>query len=187
MTEALKRATETVKFLVGEVLKEGDLAVDMTCGNGHDTLFLAQTVGESGNVYAIDIQQSAIEKTRDLLKKEGCLENVVLVQDDHVNIDKILGEKKAKAIVFNLGYLPGTDHEIKTGRESTVGAVKKAIASLAPGGILTICTYSHKEGKREREALLKELEDLTGEYNAYILKRLNRDEPPYVLVVTRDL
>ena len=37
-------------------LKEGDVCVDFTMGNGHDTEFLSKTVGEKGHVYAFDIQ-----------------------------------------------------------------------------------------------------------------------------------
>ena len=44
-------------------LKEGDIAVDFTMGNGHDTEFLSKTVGESGHVYAFDVQKQAIEST----------------------------------------------------------------------------------------------------------------------------
>ena len=33
-------------------LKPGDTAVDYTMGNGHDTAFLSETVGESGKVFA---------------------------------------------------------------------------------------------------------------------------------------
>ena len=41
-------------FILGH-LHEGDTAVDFTMGNGNDTLFLSETVGESGRVYAFDI------------------------------------------------------------------------------------------------------------------------------------
>jgi ubiquinone/menaquinone biosynthesis C-methylase UbiE len=39
-----------------QVLRPGDVAVDATCGNGHDTLFMAQCVGPSGCVHAVDVQ-----------------------------------------------------------------------------------------------------------------------------------
>jgi hypothetical protein len=38
------------------VLRPGDTAVDATCGNGHDTLALAELVGPSGRVFALDLQ-----------------------------------------------------------------------------------------------------------------------------------
>ena len=46
--------------LLSEVLQPGDLAVDLTAGNGSDTLFLAQTVGPTGTVLAFDIQVQAL-------------------------------------------------------------------------------------------------------------------------------
>ena len=51
------------KFIL-EHLHEGDVAVDFTMGNGHDTEFLSKTVGESGHVYAFDIQQAAVDEAR---------------------------------------------------------------------------------------------------------------------------
>ena len=48
-------------------LKEGDIAVDFTMGNGHDTEFLSKTVGEKGKVYAFDIQEAAVNSTRENL------------------------------------------------------------------------------------------------------------------------
>jgi predicted methyltransferase len=37
-------------------LQAGDVAVDATAGNGHDTLFLAEAVGPTGRVHAVDVQ-----------------------------------------------------------------------------------------------------------------------------------
>ena len=44
------------KHFIMEHLKEGDVAVDFTMGNGNDTLFLSKAVGEKGKVFAFDIQ-----------------------------------------------------------------------------------------------------------------------------------
>ena len=63
-------------------LKEGDVAVDFTMGNGHDTEFLSKTVGERGRVYAFDIQEAAVNSTRENLKKAECPENYTLIHDD---------------------------------------------------------------------------------------------------------
>ena len=47
------------QFILTHV-KEGDICADFTMGNGYDTEFLARTVGESGKVYAFDIQPAAV-------------------------------------------------------------------------------------------------------------------------------
>jgi hypothetical protein len=38
------------------VLQPGDVAVDATCGNGHDSLFMAQAIGPTGELHAVDVQ-----------------------------------------------------------------------------------------------------------------------------------
>ena len=43
-------------------LEEGDLVVDMGCGNGFYTLRLAERVGPHGHVLAVDIQQGMIDQ-----------------------------------------------------------------------------------------------------------------------------
>ena len=55
---------ELHKYFILNHLREGDVAVDFTMGNGHDTEFLCRTVGETGRVYAFDIQAQAVESTR---------------------------------------------------------------------------------------------------------------------------
>ena len=45
-------------------MKEGDLCIDATAGNGNDTLFLCELVGECGRVLAFDIQKEAVENTK---------------------------------------------------------------------------------------------------------------------------
>ena len=51
---------ERVHEFLSEYLKPGDRAVDATAGNGWDTLKLCELVGDSGKVYAFDIQEEAI-------------------------------------------------------------------------------------------------------------------------------
>ena len=59
------RLTEKVHAILKNHLREGDQAIDATAGNGYDTLFLAEQIGLSGEVIAIDIQNCAIQSTRE--------------------------------------------------------------------------------------------------------------------------
>ena len=63
------------KLFIGNHIKEGDVVVDFTMGNGHDTAFLSKAVGPEGHVYAFDIQAQAVESTRKNLIEQGCPEN----------------------------------------------------------------------------------------------------------------
>ena len=55
-----------VHHIVEEHIKPYHICVDATCGNGHDTLFLAK---QSNHVYAFDIQKQAIQSTKDMILK----------------------------------------------------------------------------------------------------------------------
>ena len=131
-------------------LKEGDICADFTMGNGHDTAFLSKTVGESGHVYAFDIQEGALQSARKTLESEGCPENYTLILDSHHNAKNYI-DKKIKAGMFNLGYLPGSGNKaLTTKRETTLPAVKEAINMLDSDGILLIAVYpGHEEGNLE--------------------------------------
>ncbi|WP_222597737.1 methyltransferase domain-containing protein, partial [Streptococcus pneumoniae] len=63
----LKKILPYSKELLKMAAGEGDIVVDATMGNGHDTQFLAELVGENGHVYAFDIQESAVANTKERL------------------------------------------------------------------------------------------------------------------------
>ena len=134
-------------------LREGDVAVDFTMGNGHDTAFLSKTVGEGGRVYAFDVQQQALDCTKALLEKEGCPENYTLVLDSHHKVKEYV-HTPIRAGMFNLGYLPGSDKSVTTMRVTTMPAIEAAIDLLDHGGVLTVAVYpGHAEGDAEGKML----------------------------------
>ncbi|HHX51249.1 MAG TPA: methyltransferase domain-containing protein, partial [Clostridia bacterium] len=108
---------------VAQVLKPGMIAVDATAGNGRDTLFLARLVGKTGKIYAFDIQEEALRKTRLLLETHGAFAQVRLIKDSHENLGTYIDEP-VTVIMFNLGYLPGGNKKIVTRPETTLGALQ---------------------------------------------------------------
>lgn len=147
-------------------LNKGDLAVDATAGNGHDTLFLSQQVGEQGLVLAFDVQKIALEATRNRLFESGTPDNVRLVHQGHENLAeqllKLRREEREggrtprplKAVMFNLGYLPGSDKHLVTQPATSVLAVRQALDTLDVGGICSIMLYTgHDGGEEEAEAV----------------------------------
>ena len=107
------------KTFISEHIKEDSVVADFTMGNGHDTAFLSKTVGKSGHVYAFDIQQQAIDSTAQLLKAEGCPDNVTLIHASH-HLLKDYVKQPYRAGMFNLGYLPGSG---KTGIDISLGCL----------------------------------------------------------------
>ena len=75
------------KQFIASHVREGGTVVDFTMGNGHDTLWLAQQVGETGKVYAFDIQPKALESSEKLLRESGCPQNYTLILDSHANVE----------------------------------------------------------------------------------------------------
>ena len=109
-------------------LRPGDVAVDFTMGNGHDTVFLSKTAGPEGKVYAFDIQQRALDKTRENLVSSGCPDNWELILASHDRAPEFVKEK-IRAGVFNLGYLPGSGNKaLTTARVTTLPAVVSEVS-----------------------------------------------------------
>ena len=135
------------------VLAPGDIAVDATVGNGHDTLFLARCVGAQGRVVGFDLQRRAIEQTRQRLAAAGLLPRVDLHLAGHEHLldhlpDGALGT--VAAVCFNLGYLPGGDKSIITRPGTTRAALDAAWLALRPDGLMTVLAYvGHRGGAEE--------------------------------------
>ena len=148
------------KAFLSSHIKPGCTAVDFTMGNGHDTAWLSKAVGESGRVYAFDIQEKALESTRVTLQNEGCPDNVTLICDSHSNVLQYVKEPITVG-VFNLGYLPGGGNkELTTLRPTTKKAVTDAISLLDKDSIILIAVYpGHEEGRLEGEMLAEMLKE----------------------------
>lgn len=174
MAYELKSARYLAAEILRAVLAPGDRAIDATMGNGYDTALLCSLVGPEGRVYAFDVQPAALEATRRRLAEEGIAGQAELFLLGHEHMREAVGEP-VKAIVFNLGWLPGGDHRITTLTETTLPAIQQALALLMPMGVLVICVYpGHPEGEREQEMVTRLLSSLSPrEYNVLMQQFLN--------------
>jgi len=165
-------------------LKEGDIAVDFTMGNGHDTEFLSRTVGEFGHVYAFDIQEQALASTSDRLAKSDCPDNCTLILDSHHNVKKYV-DVPIKAGMFNLGYLPGSDKKVTTMRSTTLPAIEAAISLMAADAVILIAVYpGHEEGAEEGRMICEYLSSLSRhKICATKINILNSPTSPFFIVV----
>ena len=185
MSNIIRSTTQTALLFISQYLNPGDTAIDATCGNGHDTLALAQM--GAGKIYAFDIQETAIRNTELLLAEENIpLDNVHLILDSHAHMCDHIKEK-VQVIVFNLGYLPAADKSIVTNAESTIKAVSEAMKLLKKDGLICISMYSgHPGGQEEKQALLDFAESLDDRiwHAAYINMKNQRNNPPEILLIT---
>ena len=183
----LRGAVALTHFFLRERVRPGDRVVDATCGNGKDTLLLAELVGPAGRVWGFDIQEEAIVRTGKLLAETGHAARVTLVHAGHERLAEVVAGP-LRAVVFNLGYLPGGDPAVVTDPANTRAALEQAAALLAPGGQILIALYTgHPGGKEEEEALLRwaaELPPLT--FNVWQQRQLNRPPTaPYLILVEK--
>lgn len=136
------------------IIQEGDTVIDATLGNGHDTVFLAGLVGENGRVIGFDVQQDAVDSAGRLLASEGLLDRCELHCLGHEHMAEVVSGP-VKAVLFNLGWLPGGDKSVTTLWPTTRQAVTAALSLLVKGGVCTICAYpGHAAGDEERHELM---------------------------------
>lgn len=178
---------------IAERTAVGDIVIDGTAGRGVDTLKLAELVGASGTVYAFDIQQAALDQTRQrlaALEAPGKLPELKLILENHARmasaVDPAIAGRVA-AVMFNLGYLPGSDQTIITEPESTLGALQGALSLLRPGGIITCVLYpGHAGGAEEAAAVEVWATELPQEAaQTVVYRQLQRLTAPYLIAVER--
>ncbi len=201
MKNLIQSTTAFAMSIACQYIRDDSLVIDATCGNGHDTLQLAEYLrGESlhGQIVAIDIQPAAIDSTKALLESKGFTPqlasgDIALHRGSHEDlagaVKDVLGEsRKACLIVYNLGYLPGGDKSVTTETASTIEAVGSALSILDADGLVCITMYSgHAEGAKEKQALLHFAEELDSrEYHVSYISMINQpNDPPEILLISR--
>ena len=180
--EKFNNVVNIAKYICKTTLVSGDIAVDCTLGKGNDTILLANLVGNEGKVISFDIQKEAIEKTQEKLK-DFSYKNITLINDGHENLDKYIQEK-VKLFIFNLGYLPGKDHNITTKAETTLKAVKKALKILGDNGIVLLVIYHGHENGKEEKIILEEFTSSLDQkiYNVMKTAFINQANNPPLLI-----
>ncbi len=179
----LSRTTELARVICERYADKEGVAIDATCGNGNDTVWLAERFRK---VFAFDIQEEAIVVTSELVRSRG-LDNVTVFCAGHQHMAEYVHEK-ADLIMFNLGYLPGGNKNIVTGTETTLEAVRAALSLIKKDGLLCITMYpGHPQGAEEKEALLLMTAGLDKRiYHCVRTDMVNQpDTAPEILFITR--
>lgn len=156
MPKLIHNAVSLSKVLIAEMAGDVKVAADLTVGNGHDALFILTQFPNLNSLLAMDIQEDALVRTRELLKSHDRFDCVQLVCDGHQHVENYLEPNATLDLVLcNLGYLPGVNKHITTMTQTTVSAIKTTLSRLTPkGGLLSIVCYpGHAEGMLEYEAL----------------------------------
>ena len=155
--------------------KNKNIAIDATCGNGHDTIYLSKYFK---NVYSFDIQELAIKRTK---QKLYYINNVELYVDDFNNISSY--NIKPNLIIFNLGFLPGSNRKIKTQDYTPELAIRSCYNTLNDNGIIIICSYrAHDGGMDEFNKIINEIKDLN-----YTIKEKYKNNEALIVIKKESL
>lgn len=187
----LDRILPFAKIILEKAINTGDVVVDATLGNGHDTQYLADLVGETGRVFGFDVQEEAILSSKARLEQHGLLERVTIFHNGHEQLGEMIPAEhhgKITAAIFNLGYLPGSDKTIVTKPATTISAIEQLLEMLAPEGIIVLVIYhGHEEGAVERDALMEYVHRID-QNQAHVLQYLfinQQNHPPYIVAIEK--
>lgn len=155
--------------------------IDATCGNGNDTLYLAQKY-PNNEIIGFDIQQEAINNSK---KRCQGYTNVNFILDSHQNLDEYVKSNVSLA-VFNLGYLPRADENITTKAKSTIIAIQKIMDILISGGGIIITLYRGEANIEETELVLEFVKTINKDFFIVSMYDLiNLDKNPFNIIIER--
>ena len=175
-----------------KLLKPGDIAIDATCGNGHDTLYMASRIltENSGTLYTLDIQKEALESAIMLLKEsipDSHFKRIHFLEMSHETFPSEIAKNSVKLIIYNLGYLPGGDKAITTMSHTTLKSIKNSMEMISFEGAISITCYpGHPAGKIEEDLILEFVSNLDHRaWNCCHHRFVNREKGPSLLILQK--
>lgn len=177
----LNRRQPPVKIMDTIGMKPGMVIGEVGAGTGRMTMWIADRVGDSGKVYANDINTGSLEHLRERCKRDG-----------FENVEIIVGEVEDPRLPVNaldIAFMINVYHHL----DNPVALIRNLLPSLRPDGILAIVEcdpdkvdWGKEEGCTWKKDMVKELkeagfevvriETFLNEDNIYIAKSItNRD------------
>jgi ubiquinone/menaquinone biosynthesis C-methylase UbiE len=135
--DAWQRADELIRLLG---ISPGSEVADIGCHEGYMTFKLSKIVGNDGQVYAVDINQSKVDKVKTFAEKNN-ITNIKVIKGDYD--DPKLPAAKLDAVIILDTYHEMDDHD---------EILKHVKASLKPGGKLVICEPIAEERRKSSRA-----------------------------------
>jgi ubiquinone/menaquinone biosynthesis C-methylase UbiE len=86
----IRRWLQNPRKILAPYITDGMTALDIGCGPGFFTIELANLVGESGKVIAVDLQQGMLQKLQDKIKGSILEERIKLkkCEKDNINVSE---------------------------------------------------------------------------------------------------
>ncbi|OEF96018.1 tRNA (mnm(5)s(2)U34)-methyltransferase [Desulfuribacillus alkaliarsenatis] len=180
-------------LLAASKLQSGGNAIDATAGNGNDTLFLINHLSKNSKLYIFDIQEDAIRQTKQRLHEHltqadfnKLNQRLFFYCAGHQDMDMYVKEQ-VKVIMFNLGYLPGSQSKIITKPYTTLNALKKGLKLLLPNGLVSIILYPGHDGGQEEADLVTDYVSRLNTYEFGVIQynNINKEKAPYLIAIEK--
>lgn len=135
-------------------------AIDATAGRGSDAIALGTYIGTGGTLHAFDIQQAALDETRqryEQASEDTPMAELCLHRKSHHDLGVLgLSDRSVACVVYNLGWYPGKDADraVVTKVDTTVKSLVSAERLVGVGGLISVMAYvGHASGKEEELAV----------------------------------
>lgn len=181
-----KNAIEYQKLIISKI-ENPFVIIDATLGKGNDALYLSSQFPKA-IIYCFDIQKQAITYSKKMLSDQK-VSNVKIINDSHYNFNKYLPDKKIDLVVFNLGFLPGSDKEIHTDGEITVKTIDRLLNYLNEDGIICIVSYPGSiRGRIEDIAIVDFIKNIDQKYFevSKIVFLNQKNYPPILYIIKKN-
>uniref|UniRef100_A0A0G4HY64 Uncharacterized protein n=1 Tax=Chromera velia CCMP2878 TaxID=1169474 RepID=A0A0G4HY64_9ALVE len=144
----------------------------------------------SGELWCLDIQETATKKTHERLSGFLSPEEMTRVrvrQQSHKSLPPEIQERSVGIITYNLGWLPGSDKRVVTLPESTSSSLQAAAPLVRPGGAIVVTCYrDRREAREETETAIREMSKLDeSKWNVVLHDHLNRANGACVISALR--
>jgi predicted methyltransferase len=133
--DAWQRVPDVIAALV---IAEGSRVADVGAGDGYFTAYLAQEVGASGRVFAVDVSDEALRNLRRLVENDD-LENVEVIRGEYD--DPKLPDGSLDAVLVVNAYHEMTEHE---------AMLAGMLRALKPGGRLVMLDHAPSDPSESR-------------------------------------
>jgi len=150
----LNRQQPPIKIMDTIGIKPGMVIGEVGAGRGRMTMWIADRVGDSGKVYANDIDKGALEHLMERCKRDG-FENVEIIVGE-------VEDPKLPASALDIAFMINVYHHL----DNPVPLIRNILPSLKPDGILAIVEcdpdkvdWGKDEGCTRKKDMVRELKE----------------------------
>ncbi len=131
--KAKKKKSRAEDILSALNLRNGDIIADYGSGGGHFTILFSKKVGNSGRVFAVDINRTFLEFIHNEANRKGIINIATIRTADFLNREET---------AFDLIFLRNVYHHLDDRTGLLINLKKK----LSPGGRMAIIEHKKKRG-----------------------------------------